>query len=588
LLVSSDDEINRTIFLQKLEEEIISSKQVNRLSVNEFSDGTQTTGWHNLDEFHQNYHAVSFCYNAWAADVEKKVCMIVGKNAVIVSYKVSNKMLEKIRFKVNLLVNYRSIFGLQKEGAGYELKIHAKNILGLGSKKGYMTVYSDKAECAQTKPEEKWIKSVLYSEDQSRGDSCIEDMHFPAYYFIDIPAMEKREFMIVAIAYDSEEKTAACYKELSKGYSHGGRIMGEGLASSLMALFSAAESFVIKKKNNKTVIAGYHWFGEWGRDSMISLPGLTLVNGRLENAEAIFRNFLDNAGPLGIANKFEAGKPVYTDYDSTLWAIDRLYQYSKYAGSEKTLEFIIPYWPKLKQFVSEYSKLEKNGFLIHKSGTWMDTLERNNAVEVQALWYNSLKIMQKFAKLMGDKKYDVSGMLKRFEHNFYEVYWNTKYLNDCLGDKSLRPNQVIAISLDHHTVPEESCRKILEIVEKELLTPYGLRTLSPNDSRYSGQYSGGIPEREHAYHNGTVWPWLMGPYIKSKAKYSKEKDWKKGILEPLFEHHIKEAGIGSISEILDGDFPHNPRGCISQAWSVAEPLRAYMEDVLGKKPPYSL
>jgi predicted glycogen debranching enzyme len=589
LLVSSDKDLRRFIYLQKLEEEIRGKEGIKRLSCNEYADRTVTEGWKQLTRFDCNYDSVSFVYNTWSADIIKTVSSIEGKNGVVISYVVRNKLFEKLEFRVNLITNSRNIYDETKQGErDFETKIFTENVMGLKSDNGYLTVYSDKAQCAESPQEARWIKNVFYSSDAERKDTCIEDTYFPAYFSLYVEPGMKEEFSIVALGYENEDLTAAAFKDLQNESSAKGRILSSGVASSVLSLLTIADSFIVEKDEKKTVIAGYHWFGEWGRDAMISLPGLTLVRGQLDDARLILEHFLDHAGPKGIPNSFIDGKPIYSDVDSSLWLIDRVHEYMKYAGPEKTREFLGTYWPKLKGIIAGYSLMERDGLLVHESGTWMDTLHRNNAVEIQALWYNALRIMERLADVAGDKKFYVKPQIELFEKNYIRAYWNGKYLDDCFGDPSLRPNQIIAASLDYNMLDEEKTKSIMRIMEKELLTPYGLRTLNTQDERYRGKYAGDFSEREFSYHNGTVWPWLLGPYMRTYMRLGGSKEKMQKFLEPLFERHIKEAGIGTISEIFDGNPPHQPRGCISQAWSVAEPLRAYYEDVMGKKPPYGV
>lgn len=585
LLVSSTENLFRFIYLQKLEEEIHSGNCITRLSSNEFIDGTITDGWRYLNKFEFSYNSVSFHYNTQPAEIVKRINTINGKNGILVLYKIKNKLMQRIQFRVNLLVNSRSIYDLTKANSlDFELKIFTKNVLGIKSKNGYLTVYSDKAECRESPQDARWIKDIFYSKDHERGDSYREDVYFPAFFSVDIGPGGEDEFTLIALGYEDENKTANAFKELQRGYEGKGRILSSGMGSSILELLMNVESFVVKRDSKKTIVAGYHWFGEWGRDAMISLPGMTLINGKFDNAERIFEHFLNNATNKGIPSRFVDGKPEYNDLDSSLWLIDRLYQYMRYVGIERGRSFLHTYWWTLKDIMKNYQKMERNGFLIHKSGTWMDTIERDNAVEIQALWYNALRIMEIFSNLMEDEEFDVRSTCEEFERNFLERYWNGRYLNDCLDDNSLRPNQVIAISLDFNVIDDHSSKKILDVVERELLTPYGLRTLNKGDRRYKGQYKGDFSEREKSYHNGTVWPWLLGPYIKTYMRVYGRRLHMQRLLETLFEKHIKQAGIGTISEIFDGDPPHKPRGCISQSWSVAEPLRAYFEDVMGKKP----
>ncbi len=587
LLVSSDKDLRRFVYLQKLEEELRSKDGIKRLSCNEYSDRTVTEGWKQLTRFDYNYDSVSFSYNTWSADVVKTVSAIDGRNGVAVSYEVRNKLFEKLEFRVNLIANSRNIYDTTKQGTkNFEAKLFAKNVLGLKSDKGYLTVYSDKAECIESPSEARWLKNLFYSADADRKDTCIEDAYFPAYFSVSIEPGMKEKFGIAALGYANEDLTAQAFKELQDASETTGRILSSGMASSVLSLLSNAESFIVKRDEKKTVIAGYHWFGEWGRDAMISLPGLTLIRGQPDDARLILEHFLDYAGIKGIPNSFIDGKPIYSDVDSSLWLIDRVHEYMKYSGEQKAREFLNDYWPKMKAIIAGYSVMEKGGLLAHESGTWMDTLKRSNAVEIQALWYNALRIMERIAEIAEDKKFYVRPQIEAFEKNYIKSYWNGKYLDDCFGDATLRPNQIIAASLDYNMLDEEKTKNILAIIEKELLTPYGLRTLSPQDARYKGKYAGDFTEREQAYHNGTVWPWLLGPYIRTYMRVYDDKEKMQKLLEPLFEKHIKEAGIGTISEIFDANPPHKPRGCISQAWSVAEPLRAYYEDVMGRKPEY--
>lgn len=584
LLVSATQDLSRFVCISKFDEELRHGSSVKRLGCEEYSDGTVTEGWRQLSLVEHNHDSVAFKYNAWSADVDKKVRMIVGMNAVCVSYFVKNKMREPMEVRINVHVNLRSIYGLSKAEEGvYSPKVYSDNIFGIGSAAGYVTVLSDKAVCMLNPEQDRWIRNVLYRTDSERGDTCIEDIYCPACFSIRVPAGAAESFKVIGLGYENEELSAKAFQEILGGFGERRQVLSGGSAAWLLKLLASADSFVVNVGIKKTVIAGYHWFGEWGRDSMISLPGLTLVNGRFDYAERIFERFMNSMGPMGIPNRFDSGRPVYGDYDSTLWLVDRLYQYAKYASPEKAKTLLKPYWWNLKDVLKNYSRLVSGGLLVHESGTWMDTLQRNSAVEIQALWYNALRIMEKFALLMEDKSFDVSALCASMEDNFMDAYWNGRYLNDCIGDESLRPNQVIALSLDHCLVDREHARMILDLVSSELLTPYGLRTLNPGDERYHGTYSGDYSQREKSYHNGTVWPWLFGPYVRSWVRFNGRAGIH-NIFDSLFGRHLLEAGVGTISEVFDGNPPHKPGGCISQAWSVAEPLRAYFEDIAGKKP----
>lgn len=205
----------------------------------------------------------------------------------------------------------------------------------------------------------------------------------------------------------------------------------------------------------------------------------------------------------------------------------------------------------------------------------MKTLERNNAVEVQGLWYNALRIMEKFARLMDDTDESIfRSTYLRSGEKFMEKFWNGRYLSDSLGDDSLRPNQIILLSLDFNVLGDALSRKVLEVVERELLTPFGLRSLSPEDPNYAG----------NSPYNGGVWPWLLGPYIKAYIRLYGKRLNAQELLERILKNHIREGGLGTISEFMDGDPPFKPRGCISYSCSVAELLRCYFEDMMKRRP----
>jgi predicted glycogen debranching enzyme len=367
-------------------------------------------------------------------------------------------------------------------------------------------------------------------------------------------------------------------------------------------LVLSTDNFIVKKEKSKSVIAGYHWFGDWGRDTLISLPGLTLVTKRFDDAKKILLNLNEHCEKGLIPNAFmdKDSKAVYNTVDASLWYIDRVFQYLKYTNDVNFLEKI---WKTLQMILLGYIKGTDFGikmdddFLIgHDPGlTWMDveingfypTPRERKAVEIQALWYNALKIMSRFARILrkNDKYLDLSEKVKEnFNKQFDAVYdvIDTK-------DVSLRPNQIFLVSLDFNMIDNSLQKKIVDNVQKNLLTIFGLRTLSPDDSNYKGTYLGDY-NKDIAYHNGTVWPWLMGPFIKS---YITVKNYNKKSREYAFENFLKpmldvfgEKWDGSIYEIFDGNPIYAPRGCINQAWSVAEILRAWVEDIENISPKY--
>jgi predicted glycogen debranching enzyme len=380
-------------------------------------------------------------------------------------------------------------------------------------------------------------------------------------------------------------------------------------------LLRAADSFIVQNDaGSKAIIAGYHWFEPWGRDTFISLPGLLLTTGRFDDAKHILQSFMQylNGGliPNYIADK--TGIPTYHTVDGTLWYVNAVLQYVKYTGDYMFVKDEL--WKNLQLIVKNHQngtmfdiKLDNDGLLSHGPRlTWMDAAVEDNiitprsgkAVEIQALWYNTLRTMQHFAEKFEENPLadTYKTMAKKAAESFNEKFWNQKIncLFDVLEqngglDASMRPNQVFAISLDFTMLDQEKNRKVVDSLNRELVTPYGLRTLSLDDPKFVGKYTGDRRSRDTAYHNGTIWPWLLGPYITAYLKvneYSQEakKYALENLLLPLFSVGIHQGGLGTVNEIYDCDPPNDPRGCISQAWSIGEPLRAYIEDVLGVKP----
>jgi predicted glycogen debranching enzyme len=347
---------------------------------------------------------------------------------------------------------------------------------------------------------------------------------------------------------------------------------------------------------------------------MIALAGLTLPTGKYDVARRVLRTFAKHVDRGMLPNRFpDAGEtPEYNTVDATLWFFEAARAYLSYTGD---LEFVRDeLYPIFADIISWHVRGTRYGIKVDDSGllvsgepgvqlTWMDakvgdwvvTPRRGKPVEIQALWYNALCIMEDLASRFGDE-----AARKRYRHMaavaqwiFNRLFWNEKLgclydvVNGGPPDPSIRPNQIFAVSLPHSMLPRDRARGVVEKVEEHLLTPYGLRTLAPSDPQYRGRYTGGLTERDGAYHQGTVWPWLLGPfitaYIKVNGDSEKARRQAETWLSPL-ELHLTEAGLGQVSEIFEGDVPHRPCGCIAQAWSVAEILRVYVEDVRGLRP----
>lgn len=361
----------------------------------------------------------------------------------------------------------------------------------------------------------------------------------------------------------------------------------------------------------RSVIAGYPWFADWGRDTMISLEGLTLLTGRHEEARAILHTFGRYVRDGLLPNLFPEGgrEALYHTVDATLWFFHAVGRYHAHTGDESLVDEL---YPQLEEIIERHLGgtrfdigVDPADGLVHAAAegyqlTWMDakvddwvvTPRRGKPVEIQALWFNALHWMARWAEARRRPAQGLRQLAERAQASFQRRYWDPQrhHLKDVIDgpdgdDASLRPNQVFAISLDHPILARSHWGPVLETLRRDLLTPYGLRTLGPREPAYRPHYRGALRERDAAYHQGTVWPWLLGPYVEASLKAGTRASALAPLLDALFEH-LRAAGVGQVSEVFDAQPPHRPEGCVAQAWSVAECLRAWHLVQLARKAPH--
>ncbi len=514
-----------------------------------------------------------FAYKAGDSRVEKTVFMIYGENTTIIRYSVEGNG----KMRLFPLVHSRNFHAAANLPTILQEPLKSGVRLRSDKSDSSFSLISDKARYVQ---KEQVYYNFEYEAERLRGLSWKENLFCPGYFEIDVK--NNIIFSIMASTWrrsmpDVEE---ALEHEVSRL---------RGLKAPIQKLALASDTFVVRRDQGKSIIAGYHWFDDWGRDAMISLPGLLLTTGRYEDAALVLRTFAAAMKDGNLPN--DLGAKSYNTVDASLWFIQSVGRYYDYSGD---IELIRRFWPKLQEVISRYSSQGEN-FGMDSDGlisagpalTWMDarvdekpvTGRAGKACEINALWYKGLKTMERFAKALNEPwDNDLAEKVK----DSYQRFWNseTGCLFDVLDheDASIRPNQIIAAAVPD-LLPPLKRKSILEVVTKELLTPYGLRTLSPRDPRYVGRHEGEPRKRDGAYHQGTVWPWLIGPYVDALLSindYSKESKKKASeILRPLAELDV--MAINTMPEVFDGDFPHLPGGTISQAWSVAEVLRAWKE-----------
>jgi predicted glycogen debranching enzyme len=633
LVAALDPPGNRTVCLSKLDEDVLVGDDVYRLGSTEFHnviypEGYKLIGQFSIDPF------PTYNYDLGNVQVKKTVFMLKNKNIVVITYKLTNKNNLEAKVRLYPLLTcryYHSVvyqsgvplnFTLRSDGALFQATFQrpqASIVCRITDGEFIEKINS--------------VNHIHYRDELLRGEADVDDCFQPGYFEVQMPANIEKEFAVTcAVSHESQQANVisdavggtisrikdAYHQELSQRsnlianfhHDHPNVPMSDWLNWILLA----ADSFMVENASRrKAVIAGYHWFEPWGRDTFISLPGLTLVTGKFNDAKDILQSYIQYCKSGLIPNFIsdKSGIPVYNTVDATLWYVNAVLQYIKYTGDFGFVKNEL--WQKLQDIVENHQKgtlfgihLDVDGLLMHGPRlTWMDASVGNDvitprtkkAVEIQALWYNTMRTMEllanKFEEPILSKKY--ADMANQTQLGFNEKFWDPQNggLFDVVDgeavDASIRPNQIFAVSLDYTMLDHEKSQKVVETVNRELVTPYGLRTLSLGDPKFVGKCSGDSRSRDMAYHNGTIWPWLMGPYVTAYLKvneYSLEarQQTLENLILPLFTTGIHQGGLGTINEIYDCDPPNAPRGCISQAWSVAEPLRAYVEDILQIKP----
>jgi len=636
LVAALDPPGNRNMFFAKMDEEVVVEGNIYPLGSNEFQNGIFPKGYLFLKEFSISYFP-TFVYALHDIEIKKTIFMPYEKNAVILRYDIINRTDSDIQMRIYPLINCRHIHEVTdrwKTSLGFIQQQENKEV-GVRFSTS-QPVLMLKATTGHYHAGGRWIEKIYYREEAMRGESCLDDCYQLGFFEVDVKAYKNEAFAIVAVAGKNEAEARNFLGEipvtaydidallereikrrenlLTKFYEQNGRILKSDW---LDWIILCTDLFIVKGINEaeKSVIAGYHWFEAWGRDTFIALPGLMLLTGRFKDAQEVFSAFKRYC-KQGLIPNFvpdQIRMPAYNAVDASLWFVNAAFQYLKYTGDFKFVKESL--WETFKTIIENYAKgtlfgihVDDDGLLSHGSQlTWMDaaidnqplTPRNGKAVEIQALWYNALKIMEILAKNFknGNEEGKYAEMAEKARKNFNEKFWNSEknclydVINEQGKDQSFRPNQIIAVALDFTMLDNFKNEKIVDGVHRELFTPYGLRTLSKSDPKYIGMYAGNRMSRDKAYHNGTVWPWLLGPFttsfLKTKGYATHRREYaSKNFILPLFTRHVFEAGLGVVSEIFDGEPPHTPRGCIAQAWSVAEPFRAYVEDVMQIRPKY--
>jgi len=625
--------VNRVMALANCLEMVISKGEVVNLSTFEFGNKFSPAGFGFLKGFRRDVGA-HFDYALRDVELTRSVYLLRETDTVAIVYDFT-KVQEPMEFVSRPFVGLRNFHTLQKSYAPLRS-------IWLGSAERGLVVHLDapnscglllRCPAARFEKDPEWWFNFTYRVEKERGQGFTEDLWTPGFFKcrIDTPTKivlwaslsasaigngpeRPSDTDVDTIRRDLHEYRKSLIRQARQAqpsdWPSRDENPGTGNATYFDMLCLAADQFVTKRKTSHgcrtTILAGYPWFADWGRDAFISLPGLLLTTGRFEEAKSVLTTFAAAADEGMIPNRFDdySDTAHFNSVDASLWFINAAFQYLAAAGDSET--FARELMPAVRRIVDFYHKgtrfgihADTDGLIMagdaHTQLTWMDakcdgvvfTPRYGKAVEVNALWYNALRLLSEFCtdRNEGDVKYYKS-MADKVHASFCERFWNERkgYLNDYIlpdgsVDDRLRPNQIFAVSLKFSALPMEQQKSVVGAVQEELLTPYGLRTLSPSAPGYKGRYTGPLRQRDEAYHQGTTWAYLIGPFVEAYLKVNgfslESRKQAAEFIRPLLKHLTEEGCLGSISEIFDGDAPHRPKGCFAQAWSVAELIRVF-------------
>ena len=605
--------LGRTLLVAKLEETAQYDDGEYALFADRWADGTvDPHGYNHLEGFRLEGTTPIWTFACADARLEKRIWMEAGANTTFVQYSLISAS-RPLHLDLKALVNYRDYHATTHAGdwgMNVETVEHGVRIIAFeGATPFYLLSAS-----ASEEPAHVWYRNFDLAAERERGLDNREDHLHAGTFHISLEAGES--FTIVCTVEPhaelnglaAYERHLARQRDLLSQWTAPHPELAKPAPPWVKQLVLAADQFIVKRPlpdepDACSVIAGYHWFGDWGRDTMIALPGLTLATGRPQLARNILQTFGRFVDRGMLPNVFpDTGEtPEYNTVDATLWYFEALRQY--YVATTDT-ELLRKLFPVLAEIIEWHQRgtrfgirVDANDGLLYageqgvqltwmdaKVGDWVVTPRIGKPIEVNALWLNALVTMARFAHALGLRT-EAYEFLAKCARDGFKRFWNepANYCFDVIDgaepcDSSLRPNQIIAVSLPECPLTPEQQRAVVDACARHLLTSHGLRSLAPNHANYQGRYTGGPRERDGAYHQGTVWGWLLGPFVLAHLRVYGDPMRAAAFLEPI-ANHLRTYGLGSASEIFDGDAPFIPRGCIAQAWTVAELLRAWTATV---------
>jgi predicted glycogen debranching enzyme len=611
LIAALQPPVGRTVLVGAVDEIARCGGEAIELATHHWASGAiAPEGFQHIEKFALEGTTPVWTYAIGDASIEKRIWMRQGENTTYIQYSVKGGEGE-IELELKALVNYRDIHALTQAG-DWRMQIepvaHGVRITAYeGATPFYLRCLG--ADC---EPQHVWYSDCCFPAERERGMDDREDQLFAARFSARLKPGESVTLVCstneAASLDGSTARTAIETNEaaLQKTWNRGASIANtESEPPWLRQLILAAGQFIVRRSlpdetDGKSVIAGYHWFGDWGRDTMIALPGLALATGRYDVARRILLSFARFVDGGMLPNNFpdSGGAPEYNTMDAALWYFEAVRQYFAVTRDAGTVGKLFPVLAGMIEahvngtryniHVDPADGLLYGGvpgvqltWMDAKTGDWVVTPRIGKPVEINALWINALETMGQFARILRLRS-DRYAQMSETARKSFAKFWNPSR-NCCFdvigapgigNDASLRPNQIFGVSLPVSPLSPDQQKAVVDTCTKHLLTPFGLRSLASGEPGYTGRYEGGPRERDAAYHQGTVWGWLLGPFVLAHYRVYGDRRAALGLLESMGAT-IDSYGLGTLGEIFDGDAPHTPRGCIAQAWTVGEILRAW-------------
>lgn len=590
----------RTLLVSKLDETIECDGRVYPIYSNRWANIlVEPNGYRHIENFQLEGKIPVWTFSFGAVKLQKRIWMQPGANTTYIQYRLLDSP-SHIHLRINAMVNYRNFHG-ETHAGDWQMQVRRiSHGLKISASEEAVPFYI-LCSRARVKQEHHWYRNYSLSMEPHNDLPMMEDHLNIGDFSMHLAPGESVTMVLSTEKSPNLDGTTALAERKSyeeKLLSHAPQLPA--------SLVLAADQFIVRRvksaeTNPWSIIAGYHWLQNWGRDSLISLPGLLLSTGRYEEAKSVILSYArrTNNGLLPNTFNYSTQQPEYEAADVALWFFEALRAYYAVTKDIALLEKIYPTLEKIihshESGANIHIKMDPQDGLIYAgqtgmSLTWMNsksasggiTPRAGKPVEINALWYNALCSMADFARALNLSPDHFEKLAEKTRSGF-ERFWNDhlEYCYDVLDtpggdDLSLRPNQILAVSLFHSPLNNDQQKSIVDICLRKLLTPYGLRSLSPDEAGYVGYYNDDNKSHASTYHQGKVWAWLIGPFISAHLRVYGDIQKAKEFLEPFFDH-LHARGIGTISDIFDGEAPYTSRGCIAQAWSVGEVLRVCKE-----------